>query len=118
MHRKRRECLECVEREAYVDECRRDGQTEITVRCKNRYIDEFLRYCLETHKHADASRVKALHVKEFAQRLRTVSVNDDTVRAKLAAVLAWLMWLHETGRIKSNPTTGLSAAGLLRDPVK
>ena len=112
-HRPLRECLPSVEREDYIRHVRMEGCTFITERQKNRYIDEFLRFCKEYSNHSDATKIRRKDLVEYGKRVKRTSLKIQTARTKLLVVLQWLRWLAGTGRIKENPANGLQASELI-----
>ena len=116
--RNRRECLLSQEREDFVAEARRSGCTLITERQKNRYIDEFLRFCSTHSHHASAKRITRDDVMAYAEHIERTSRKSSTAIAKMLVVLQWCRWLHETGRLKQDAAAGLVSAGDLVTGLK
>lgn len=113
--RPKRVCLKSLEREAYVNAALIRGCADVTARIKNRYIDEFLRYCNEHAGHHRASEVTDSLIQAFAQHLYETSWQWNTAYTKLWEVLNWLRWLRTEGRIKHDAGEGLSPGKVLRD---
>jgi len=108
-----REYLPSEEREDYVAYARRRGCTLVTVRQKNRYADEFIRFC---SSHSGHSNVKAIDTTDFlnySKWLETSCRTYATGQAKIGRAIQWFNWLAETGRIKKNPARGLIAGRLI-----
>lgn len=129
---KRRECLDCPEREHFVSEIRRKGRSELYARQMNRYIDEFLRFCRDKYGHASPTEVTSEQIRAFAQSLGQSTftaatynpakrirsrITSHTALLKVSAVLKWCKWLHETSRIEQNPAEELSSTDLLGSGV-
>jgi site-specific recombinase XerC len=125
----KRKCLECVERDEYVSEVRRGGGAEIYARQMNRYIDDFLRFCLRRYGQASFSQVSRKQIEEFAREIAggifapqtfnpakkaNAPIRADTAAIKIRVVIKWYEWLEANGKIKKNPAEGLVAAELLR----
>ena len=108
-----RECLPSKEREDYVAYVRRQGVTFVTERQTNRYVDEFLRFCLARSKHSSAVDISSKDILQYAKHLERTCMTFVTARVKMSIVLQWSRWLHETGRIKENPADNLKARSLL-----
>jgi site-specific recombinase XerD len=113
MARARRVCLPCKDREEYVQKARLAGCTEIEARCKNRYADEFLRFCDENYGHHSARKVTAEQIEAYASHLCKTSRKLNTGRAKLIAIINWFRWLHEVGRLTNNPSDAMSPSAML-----
>lgn len=114
--KKLRECLPSPEREEYVLESRRAGCTFVTERQRNRYIDEFLRFCLEQAHHASARKVTTADLRAFGKHVARSCRKVQTARTKVTIVLAWCRWLLEKGYVKQDPGEGLRSTDLV--PVK
>jgi len=125
----KRECLECLDRDEFVSEIRSSGRSEIYARQMNRYIDEFLRFCLCKYGRDCLSEVSRKQLEEFARKVAdsiitpttynpakktTTPIRSDTAVVKIRAVINWYEWLERTGKIEKNPAEGLVAAELLR----
>lgn len=123
-------CLPSQEREEYIAQVRSSGLDEINVRVKNRYIDEFLRFCSEHFDHATAKKVTTAQIKAFARHVakstthalsyspslkQQTPIKLATARLKVQTVIKWCEWLDATGRLKSNPAKGLNARSLIPD---
>jgi site-specific recombinase XerD len=110
---KTRECLPCQEREDYVLEVRRAGVTRVTERQRNRYIDEFLRFCLEQSHQASVRKISVVDLKAYGKHVARSSRKFTTARTKVAIVLVWCRWLFDKGHIKQNLADGLNSSDLL-----
>ena len=109
----RRECLPSKEREDFIKMVKTKGITAIAVGCKNRYIDEFLRYCDRQSGTTAIKTIKPQMIHDFANHLLGSSVQKNTVRAKLGAVLEWCRWLDESGHPINAEIVKLQASELL-----
>lgn len=92
MGRPRRECLASVEREAYVAARRSRGLSVITVRCTNRYIDEFLRFALEQYGCKRVSKLPPAALLDYGQMLQRQPVMMASRISKFRTVCGWLRW--------------------------
>jgi len=110
MRRPRRVCLPSKEREDYVLFSRKQGHTLVTERQKNRYIDEFLRYCSDQFGHTDALKISQSNLIRYARHVERMNRNSATAYAKLGAVFTWFHWLAKTKRIENDPAEGLNAS--------
>ena len=110
-----RNCLPSKEREEYVAHLRRLGFTVITERQRNRYIDEFLRFCFAKSNHLSAQKITERDIRSYAGRLARTSTTVGTARTKLTIVLQWCKWLKDTDRIKTNPAETLKPKALVGD---
>jgi len=110
----KRKCLPSREREVYIAAMSQAGYGRITIGCKNRYIDEFLRFCAERFAHSDAKRVTRRQVQEFAEHLSDSMLTLASARTKIGELLAWFHWLEEHDIIEESPTSQLVASSLLR----
>lgn len=118
--KKPRECLPSKERESYIDHlARRQRYGKITLRYKNRYIDEFLRYTQVQFDHTSPQKVTADQMQSFVTHLvKGSKVKATTVRSKLIEIFQWFHWLREAKRILTNPLEDLSPTGLLDETIK
>src|SRR5580693_2541713 len=98
-----REYVPSEEREDYVAYARRRGCTLVTVRQKNRYVDEFLRFCTSHSGHSNVKAIGTTDFLNYAKCLKAGCKTYATARAKLGRAIQWFNWLAETGRIKRNP---------------
>jgi hypothetical protein len=103
-----RECLPSKEREAYVAYERSRGCTLVTERQKNRYIDEFLRFCKK-----DAHQIRASDLKRYAKHLERLQEAFETARAKIAIPIQWCRWMGTTKKIAKDPTAGMDAGAMV-----
>jgi len=71
--------------------------------CKNRYVDEFLRFCQEQFGHSDAKQVSGKQIKAFGESLSESPNTLKTTRTKVAEILAWFRWLSENGLVENDP---------------
>ena len=108
-----RTCLPSYERESYISFLRKNDYSFVTERQSNRYIDDFLRFCQDEFKHAEAQKVAQKHVIAYAKRLTIQEGNYQTARVKLLVVLKWLRWLASKERIGADPTADLIAAQMV-----
>ena len=60
-----RECIPCKERELFISESARKGDTTVTLRQKNRYIDEFLGFINDTYGFSEPQQLTAEHIIAF-----------------------------------------------------
>jgi site-specific recombinase XerC len=107
--------LPSEEREIYVHARRQSGINEIAVRCTERYIDEFLRFCQQQFSHSDVQQVTAAQIKAFAVQQCRQGLLDNTIRMKLRDVMNWCDWLEENGRVTENAAKGLQVSALLAE---
>jgi len=110
-----RECLPSREREDFVSSVRRQGRvTLITERQKNRYVDEFLRFCSPGASRAVAARdLSTADILNYAKYVERHSKTFGTGFTKVSIPIQWFNWLAETGRIESNPAENLNASQLV-----
>jgi site-specific recombinase XerD len=105
--RPRRRVLPSREREEYLSAMRQRGYTAVTMGCKNRYIDEFLRFVAGKHKHTSPGRVTKKTTGQFRDFLEVQRVLRSTKRAKWREICVWFEWLQSEGKIESNPFSGM-----------
>lgn len=109
-----RDCLPCDEREAYISHVRRQGSTFVTQRQKNRYIDDFWRFCTEEIGHTSLQTITAADLIKYGKHLEKQKHTFETARTKMVMPLQWLRWLAEVKRIPNNPGAALSASALIK----
>ena len=113
MNKPLRVCLPSKEREDYISFIRRQGVSEVTERQRNRYVDEFLRYCDDNFGYTDPEKITKAQLQKYAKHVRRNNSRLATSRIKVGAVLQWLRWLVSTRRLNEDPTIGFTIAGLL-----
>lgn len=113
MHRPLRVCLPSKERDDYVLFVRRKGCTIVTVRQRNRYIDECLRYCNGQFGYSDAHKISKSDLIKYGTYVGQTNRNYMTARCKLLMAFQWFHWLALTKRIANDPAKGLIASQLL-----
>ena len=109
-----RDCLPCDEREAYISHVRRRGTTFVTQRQKNRYIDDFWRFCTQDCKRTSVQAITTADIFKYARLLETQRHTFETARTKILMPLQWLSWLADVKRIPTNPAATLSATTLVK----
>jgi site-specific recombinase XerD len=102
----RRIVLPSTEREEYLKAMQQRGYTAVTMGCKNRYVDEFLRFLKSQCRHTSPSRVTKAVVEKFRVFLQSQRVSADSKRAKWQEVSAWFRWLHAEAKIDKDPFCG------------
>jgi site-specific recombinase XerC len=111
-----REYVPNAEREDYVAYVRRRGCTLVTVRQKNRYVDEFIRFCSSHSGHSNVKEINTTDFLNYAKWLESSCRTCVTGQTKIGRAIQWFNWLAETGRVKNNPARGLIAARLIPSP--
>jgi hypothetical protein len=114
--RNSREYLPSEEREDYIAYARRRGCTLVTLRQKNRYVDEFVRFCFSHSGHSHVKDIDKMDFLNYGKWLESGSGTYATGQAKIGRAIQWFNWLAETGRIKKNPARGLIAGKLIPSP--
>jgi len=108
-----REYLPSEEREDYVAYARRKGCTLVTLGQKNRYVDEFVRFCSSHSGHSNVKDINTMDFLNYGRWLESSCRTYATGQAKIGRAIQWFTWLAETGRIKTNPARGLIAGRLI-----
>ncbi len=108
-----RQYLPSEEREDYVAYARRRGCTLVTVRQKNCYVDEFIRFCHSQSGHSNVKDISTTDFLNYGRWLETNCRKFATGQAKIGGAIHWFNWMAETGRIKNNPARGLIASRLI-----
>jgi hypothetical protein len=111
--RPHRDCLPSKEREQFVAYERSRGCAFITERQKNRYVDEFLRFCKK-----DAKRITAADLRRYAKHLEGLQQAFETARAKMMVPLQWCRWMAATEKIAKDPSLGMDAGTMVSGTKK
>jgi site-specific recombinase XerC len=114
--RNSREYLPSEEREDYVAYARRRGCTLVTALQKNRYVDEFIRFCSSHSGHSHVKDISRMDFLNYGKWLESSCRTYATGQTKIGRAIQWFNWLAETGRIEKNPARGLVAGRLIPSP--
>jgi len=96
--RKPRECIPCQEREQYIKECAKKGESTIGLRQKNRYIDDFMVFVSETYGITSPSELRLEYITAYEYAvLSDKDTKDSTKKSKLSRVTQWFKWLQPPG---------------------
>ncbi len=102
----KRKVLPSSEREEYLKAMQQRGYNAVTMGCKNRYVDEFLRFVQSQCRHTSPSRVTKAVVGKFRVFLQSQRISAESKRAKWQEVSAWFRWLHAEAKIDKDPFSG------------
>ena len=111
----RRQLIPSKERDEYIAIYRQNRHNEITVRCKERYIDAFLRFCEQRFETTDPKNLGQLQLSAFANHLTKQPILLSTATTQLNAILNWFTWLAKLGKIPKNSLEGVMASSFVKD---
>ncbi|MGA2588913.1 MAG: hypothetical protein ABSH32_03275 [Bryobacteraceae bacterium] len=97
----------------YLAEVRKRGCTSVYERQKNRYIDEFLRFCEKTSKTTNPKRITASDLTGYGKHLEKQKQNYTTARTKMLIAIQWCRWLAATKKIAGDPSEGMNASAMV-----
>ena len=99
-----RNCLPSRERELFIAELANQNLEKITIRCYNRYVDEFLRFTLSEYKTTAVNKIPPEAGLRFQQHVfRDPHIGESTCLYKLRSVNKWYRWMLEEKIVKHNP---------------
>lgn len=98
--RKPRECIECSERDLYIEYRSPTIKSKVSLRQINRYIDEFIVFLKKNHNYTDIKLLTKDNLDGYCIHLNKNSSNTEkTIKTKIQVVNKWLDWLVESGNI-------------------
>ena len=102
--RRARVCLPCAEREKFIEELASLKLEKITIRCYNRYIDEFLRYTKDKFQTTDIKKISAEMIGTYLIYLdKQPTINSSTRSRKVNSLKKWYSWMFDARILKQNP---------------
>ena len=98
--RKPRECMPSKERDAFIAEHSKAGASTISLRQKNRYIDEFLVFMADEYGVRDVRDITPYHFENYINFLENNKrIKESTRKVKIGIPKVWLQWLLLNGYI-------------------
>lgn len=99
--RKSRLCHPCEERESYIVEYAKKGESTISLRQKNRYIDEFIVYLAQHHDYRKVTDISSEQLLDYITYVEAdSSIGYKTAKIKISIVRNWLKWLFKNKVIR------------------
>ncbi|MGZ8182314.1 MAG: hypothetical protein ACXWT1_10175 [Methylobacter sp.] len=94
--RKPRSCLECKEREIYIEHCSNKITSKIRLRQINRFIDEFLVFINKNYHHSSPKLITYQQVQDYKEHIKNKMNNrSSTKELKLRTLLGWIVWMQD-----------------------
>ena len=103
-----RKCLPCRDREEYIQYCAKKQISTITLRQKNRYIDEFITFVSSNSNYTTPSNISDKQIISYIDWLCTnTNLGKATVKTKLVVIKLWYEWMRAMNKMSNNPFSNI-----------
>jgi|LakMenEpi03Aug12_release.lakeMendotaPanAssembly.Ray.scaffolds.fasta_scaffold191058_2 site-specific recombinase XerD len=102
-YRKPRNCIECKEREIYIEYYSEKLISKIRLRQINRTIDEFLIFLKAKFNHSVVKSITSEEIQEYIKYIKNKTDNGTKTKdMKIFTIKKWIIWMKNNNFINKD----------------